>query len=72
MAYLNASDYTTGYAVGTFANLAHPLPLDYTSAGVAGTLLGYWVGADRPDVAVSILSGPLFGVVARRKRASSF
>jgi hypothetical protein len=71
MAYLNAPDFTTGYAAGTFANLAHPLPLDYASAGVAGTLLGYWIGADRPDLAVSILSGPLFGVVVRRRRASS-
>lgn len=32
-----------GLPMGTFAALARPLPLDYASLGVAGSILGYWM-----------------------------
>jgi hypothetical protein len=67
LASMNATNFTTGYAIGTFANLAHPLPLDYASSGIAGTLLGFWIGADRPELAMSIISGPMLGLVFRRR-----
>ena len=56
LAFINAGDFTTGVATGIFANLAHPLPLDYASAGIAGTLLGYWSGAERPELKNSIFA----------------
>ncbi len=36
-------DFVIGQPGGYFATLARPLPLDYVSAGVAGSLLGYWI-----------------------------
>jgi len=56
LAFVNATDFTTGTAAGMFAKLAHPLPLDYASAGIAGALLGYWSGAERPELSTSILA----------------
>ena len=66
LAYMNAVPWTIGTASGALANLAHPLPLDYASAGVAGTLLGYWIGGDRPDLAFRLLGGIATGVVVVR------
>lgn len=43
----------TGRLVGSFAALARPLPLDYAGAGVAGALMGYWIGSDHPDAVVT-------------------
>jgi hypothetical protein len=48
MACLNVTAWTIGDANGALANLAHPLPLDYAGAGIAGALLGYWIGGERP------------------------
>jgi hypothetical protein len=42
----------TGRLVGSFAALARPIPLDYAGAGVAGALMGYWIGSDHPDATV--------------------
>jgi len=50
VAYATGTDFTIGSPLGTFAALARPLPLDYASAGVAGAILGYWVGAERPEL----------------------
>ena len=46
--------------LSALAALARPLPLDYASAGAAGALLGYWLGADRPRIRRSALT-PLTG-----------
>jgi hypothetical protein len=40
-----------GQLRGTFAALARPLPLDYAGMGTVGALLGYWVGAEHPELA---------------------
>jgi hypothetical protein len=41
--YFNAGNWwMIGDPMGYFSALARPLPLDYASLGVAGTLLGYW------------------------------
>ncbi|HMB94637.1 MAG TPA: hypothetical protein VKK61_01225, partial [Tepidisphaeraceae bacterium] len=40
--YFTQWDWMIGDARGYFAALSRPLPLDYASLGVAGTLLGYW------------------------------
>jgi hypothetical protein len=37
------SNLQIGIPTGTFAPLARPLPLDYASVGVAGSILGYWM-----------------------------
>jgi len=37
------SGIETGHPVGMFAALARPLPLDYASGGVAGSIMGYWM-----------------------------
>lgn len=47
LAYMNATSWTIGDASGALGNLAHPLPLDYSGAGIAGALLGYWIGGER-------------------------
>ena len=54
LAASSAGSWTTGDPMGTFAALARPLPLDYASAGCAGALLGFWLGAERPDRAFSL------------------
>lgn len=68
LAYSNFATAPAGSPGGTFAGLARALPFDYAGAGVAGTLLGYWIGADRPELAVSILSGTTVGVIFKRRR----
>jgi hypothetical protein len=50
LAHSAGADFTTGSPQGNFAALARVLPLDYASSGVAGALLGYWVGAERPPL----------------------
>lgn len=65
MAHYFGADFTTGNPQGTFAALARPLPLDYASAGAAGALLGYWVGAERPELAMSILASAVAGDVIK-------
>lgn len=45
--YFTPAGIVTGRTSGYFAALARPLPLDYASAGVAGALLGYWMGVRR-------------------------
>ena len=65
MAYSTGADFTIGSAQGAFAALARPLPLDYASAGIAGALLGYWVGAERPEIAFSILTAAVVGDVIK-------
>ena len=39
-----AHNAAIGEPAGIFASLARPMPLDYASVGVAGSLMGYWVG----------------------------
>jgi hypothetical protein len=69
LAHSNATPWTNGNPAGSFAALARPLPLDYASAGCAGTLLGYWLGSERPDLSVSLLGALTTGtIVIRRKR----
>jgi hypothetical protein len=51
LAHWAGADFTIGIPQGNFAPLARVLPLDYASAGAAGALLGYWVGAERPPIA---------------------
>ena len=46
--------WITGFADGGLANLAHAMPLDLASAGIAGTLLGYWAAIDRPHVSFQL------------------
>lgn len=53
LAYMSATAWTNGGPLGALAPLARPLPLDYASAGAAGTLLGYWLAAERERVAFS-------------------
>jgi hypothetical protein len=57
LAHFNNSGFTTGSPEGTFAALARPLPLDYASTGCAGALLGYWIGGERPHVAMRLFGG---------------
>jgi hypothetical protein len=40
--YFHPAGMEVGRTSGYFAALARPLPLDYASVGVAGSLLGYW------------------------------
>lgn len=40
--YFSPWDWMIGDARGYFAALSRPMPLDYASFGVAGSLLGYW------------------------------
>jgi hypothetical protein len=40
--FVSPTTWMIGDAQGYFSALAHPLPLDYASLAVAGTLLGYW------------------------------
>ena len=69
LAHFNATPWTNGNPAGMFAALARPLPLDYASSGCAGTLLGYWIGGERPDLSLSLLGVLTTGrVVVRRKR----
>jgi hypothetical protein len=65
MAYLNAGDFTLGVANGMLANLAQPLPLDYAGVAIAGTLLGYWMGAERPEQVAPIFAANVFGHAIR-------
>ena len=51
LAHWSGADFTIGSPLGNLAALARPLPLDYASAGAAGALLGYWVGAERHPLA---------------------
>jgi hypothetical protein len=39
----NPAGWRTANLQGAFAAMARPLPLDYASVGVAGTILGYWM-----------------------------
>ncbi len=50
IAYFHPHDWATGNLQDTFAGWARALPLDYASAGAAGSLLGYWVGAENVGV----------------------
>jgi len=68
-AFFHSSDWTIGSAQGALANLAHPVPLDYAGAGIIGTLLGVWVGGDRPDIVFSMF-GAMVGVVPSGQRLS--
>ena len=56
VAYFNARPWTIGDPSGAFAALARPLPLDYASAAMAGTILGFWIGAERPELAMSLVA----------------
>ncbi|MCS7034677.1 MAG: hypothetical protein NZ561_11905 [Phycisphaerae bacterium] len=38
-----AQNAAIGEPAGMFAALARPMPLDYASVGVAGSLMGYWI-----------------------------
>ena len=57
LAYLNPSGMSQGHLLNTFAPLARPLPLDYASLGVAGAVLGHWMGRrwhrEREDAAAT-------------------
>ncbi len=68
-AYIYAGAVTTGVPHGPLANLANATPLDYAGAGIIGMLMGYWMGADRPDLVFSILGG-FAGVVPSGHRLS--
>ena len=57
VAYFTSATWAIGDPGDGLARLARPLPLDYASAGCAGALLGYWVGADRESLSGSILTG---------------
>jgi hypothetical protein len=56
-AYLNPGGMSTGSLTGPLAPLARPLPLDYASLGVAGAVVGHWMGRrwhrDREDAAAA-------------------
>ena len=67
LAYFNAPQWTIGDPSGAFAALARPLPLDYASAAMAGTILGFWIGAERPQVTLSL--GSLWSADRRRATA---
>lgn len=43
LSYANPAGWELANLHGTFAPLARPLPLDYASFGVAGSLAGYWM-----------------------------
>jgi hypothetical protein len=43
--YFHPDGLAVGRTSGYFAALARPLPLDYASVGVAGSLLGYWTSS---------------------------
>ncbi|MBC8105077.1 MAG: hypothetical protein H7Z14_00680 [Anaerolineae bacterium] len=43
-ASMNPQNLSIGQPAGYFAALAKALPLDYASAGIAGSMLGYWFG----------------------------
>jgi len=47
----NCPGIEIGHPVGMFAALARPLPLDYASVGVAGSIMGYWMSrhADKTE-----------------------
>ena len=57
LAYLNPSGMSHGHLINAFAPLARPLPLDYASLGVAGAVLGHWMGRrwhrEREDAATT-------------------
>jgi hypothetical protein len=38
-----APGWQIGEIHGTFAGLARPLPLDYAGAGVASSIVSYWI-----------------------------
>ena len=59
IAYFTSTTWAIGDPGDGLARLARPLPLDYASAGCAGALLGYWIGADRESLSGSILTGLL-------------
>ena len=58
-AYSHPDLWITGFAEGGLANLAHAMPLDLASAGIAGTLLGYWSAVDRPHVPFRFKTRPI-------------
>jgi len=43
-AFGGLGDAPIGQVTGYLSALARPLPLDYASAGIAGSMLGYWFG----------------------------
>jgi len=43
--YFRPDGIEVGRTSGYFAALARPLPLDYASVGVAGSLMGYWISS---------------------------
>lgn len=53
--YLITAAYPAGFLTanlsGTFADLAHPLPLDYASFGPAGAIIGHWLAEKWRDKA---------------------
>ena len=73
--YLLAAVQNPGWAQsvrildGTLAPLARPLPLDYASAGMFGTLLGYWTnvpeageGEEFADLRLKDRAAPCFSI----------
>lgn len=54
VAYFTTAGIAAGDPGGSLAALARAYPLDYASAGIAGALLGFWTGAERPEVLPSI------------------
>lgn len=57
-AYVHATPWTTGTAQGALANLSHPLPLDYASAGVAGAIMGFWISGQRVHMPFRVSQRP--------------
>ena len=58
LADLHPDQWATGFCDGAIANLAHAMPLDLASSGLAGTLIGYWAAVERPHVPFRGKSGP--------------
>ena len=54
--YFTTTGIATGDPGGSLGALARAYPLDYAGAGIAGTLLGFWMAVERPEVIPSILA----------------
>jgi hypothetical protein len=54
--YFTTQGIATGDPGGSLAALARVYPLDYASAGIAGTMLGFWMAVERPEVVFSIIA----------------
>jgi hypothetical protein len=63
LAYMNPKGMEDGALTSSLATLARPLPLDYASLGVAGAVVGHWMGRrwhrDREDAAAAATNKPL-------------